>query len=266
MNRIDKKFKELKERGKKAFIVYITVGDPSLKMTERLVLELERSGVDIIELGVPFSDPLADGPTIQNAALRALKKGVTMADAMRLVRSIRKRSGIPIAFMTYYNPVLQYGLKRFARDCKAFGVDGVIVPDLPYEEADELRKYSKQAGMSMVYLLAPTSTPARIQAIGKASTGFVYYVSVTGVTGARKKMPKELVAALRKIRSKVNKPLCVGFGVSQPRQARQIARAADGVIVGSALISLIEKSSKNDELVKKVSGFAKRLATTVHSV
>ncbi|MFC1590750.1 tryptophan synthase subunit alpha [Candidatus Omnitrophota bacterium] len=264
MNRIEAKFRELRRKKKKALIVYITVGDPSLKATGELIPALEDAGVDIIELGIPFSDPLADGPTIQNASGRALKRGVTMKDAMRIVRLARKRSDLPIAFMTYYNPVLQYGLRRFTKDCRVSGVDGVIIPDLPFEEAQDLMRHAGREGLANVLLLAPTSSNERMAKISKLSKGFIYYVSVTGVTGARKELPGGLIAHLRKVRAKVKKPLCVGFGISRPAQAKRLAKVSDGVIVGSAVIKLIEVNAKNRHLKRKVSRFVKSLADAVH--
>lgn len=263
MNRIDKRFKELKKSRKKAFIVYITAGDPNLAMTEKLVLELEKAGVDIIELGVPFSDPLADGPTIQAASQRALKNKVNLKKIFKMVAVLRRKTAIPIAFMTYYNPVLKYGLESFARDCRQNGVDGVIVPDLPYEEAKDLMRLARKYKVASIFLAAPTSTRKRISNIVKDSTGFIYYVSLTGVTGARKKLPSEITSKVKLIKSMTKKPVCVGFGVSTPQQARQIARIADGIIVGSAIVKIIS-NQKNSLL--RVSNFSRKLAKAIHSV
>ncbi|MDD5496268.1 MAG: tryptophan synthase subunit alpha [Candidatus Omnitrophica bacterium] len=265
MNRIDKKFKELKRRKKKAFIAYITAGDPNLAMTERLVSALEYSGVDIIELGIPFSDPLADGPTIQAASQRALEEGVDLDRIFRMVGRIRKRSGVPLVFMTYYNPVLRHGLTSFAGDCARYGVDGVIIPDLPCEEARDIRKIAACKDIATIFLAAPTSTKERMRRIAKDSRGFIYYVSLTGVTGARKRLPVEIAGKVRQMRNITKTPVCVGFGISNPGQAKAIARISDGVIVGSAIVKLIEKNSKNRKnLISKVSGFVKRLAKAVH--
>ncbi len=264
MNRIDAKFKKLRKAGEKAFIAYITAGDPALGVTKKLVPALEGSGVDIIELGIPFSDPLADGPTIQAASQRALKNKVNLQRIFRLVRSLREKTEIPIAFMTYYNPVLKYGLARFIRDCKTNGVDGVIVPDLPFEEARDLIRFSRRAGVATINLATPTSTRKRIKGLIKNSTGFIYYVSLTGVTGARSNLPEEIASKVRSIKSMTDKPLCVGFGVSTPAQAEAMARVADGVIVGSAMIKVIEASLGKGDLVDRVSGFAKRLSKAIH--
>ena len=266
-NRIDRKFKELKAKRQKAFIAYITTGDPSLAMTAKLVQSLEKSGVDIIELGIPFSDPLADGPTIQAASMRALRRRITLKKAFGMVRKLRPKTGIPIAFMTYYNPILRYGLNRFIDDCKRSGVDGVIVPDLPYEEAGELVRLGLRKEIATINLVAPTSTVKRIREIAKRSTGFIYYVSLTGVTGARKKLSQELKGRLKTVRSlKLNKPVCVGFGISTPGQAKEVAKISDGVIVGSAIVKIIETNLKNEKaLLLRVERFAKSLGNAIHA-
>jgi tryptophan synthase alpha chain len=234
-------------------------------MTKRIVPALESSGVDIIELGIPFSDPLADGPTIQAASHRALLKGVTLRKIFSAVRGMRKSTAIPLVFMTYYNPVLRYGVRNFVKSCKDTGVDGVIIPDLPYEEAKELVSSSRKAGMATIFLAAPTSTRSRISNIAKNSSGFIYYVSLTGVTGARAKLPAEITSNVRTIKSLTKKPVAVGFGISTPAQARDVARHADGVIVGSAIVKMIAKYGKDKKrLIASVSGFAKQLSGAVH--
>lgn len=240
MNRIDKRFKELKEQGKKAFIPYICAGDPDINTTRRLVLELDRVGVDIIELGVPFSDPLADGPTIQRASQRALKNRVNLTRIFSLVESLRKNVEIPLVLMTYYNPVYKYGVKRFVRDAKSCGADGVIIPDISPEEADELVSVSKLYEFDTIFLAAPTSTKERIRLITRKSLGFIYYVSLTGVTGARKRLPAHIREHIRQINRISDKPVCVGFGVSTPKQVHDLSRFCDGVIVGSAIINRLE--------------------------
>jgi len=264
MNRIDAKFRELRHEGKKAFIAYITAGDPSLAATEKLVYALEGAGTDIIELGIPFSDPLADGPTIQAASQRALAHHTSLRRVIDMVRRLRKKTDIPIAFMTYFNPVLKYGIEKCVRDCARAGVDGVIIPDLPYEEAGELIKYSRQKDFATIFLLAPTSRPERVRGAARASIGFIYYVSLTGVTGARTVLPPELVSRCRMIKSFTTKPLCVGFGVSTPRQAKEIAKVADGVIVGSAIVKTIERNVHSPRLVRNVSRFVKTLSRAIH--
>ena len=261
MNRIDKKFKELKKKRKKAFIAFIMAGDPSLAVTRKLIFELEKQGADIIELGVPFSDPLADGPTIQRSSERALKNKINIDSACDLVKSVRSKTQIPIVFLTYYNLVYHRGLDSFVRKAKSSGVDGVIIPDLPPEESEELRRIGKKNKFSIIHLLAPTSSEERIKMISNASTGFIYYVSLTGTTGARKELPKEIAGSLRKIKKMTKKPLCVGFGISKPGQVKQVSRLADGVIVGSAIIKVIEKNIGKKDLVRKVGGFVRGLTS-----
>jgi len=251
-NRIDKKFNELKAKKKKAFIAFITAGDPSLNVTKELVLSFENAGVDIVELGVPFSDPLADGPTIQAASYRALKKGVTLDRILNTVQAIRRKSEIPIALMTYYNPVFHYGESRFIAKAKKAGVDGLIIPDLPPEEASDLIKAARKIDMSTVFFLSPTTVKGRVKRIAQASTGFIYYVSLTGVTGARKSLPETIVKDVRAAKKITRKPVCVGFGISTPSQVKAISSISDGVIVGSAIIKEIAKNKGKKTLVKNV--------------
>jgi len=260
VNRIDKKFKELKKKRRKAFIAFIMAGDPTLSTTKKIVFELERRGVDIIELGVPFSDPLADGPTIQRSSERALKNSKTNLNSVfNMVRSIRLETDIPICFLTYYNLIHHYGLKRFVDKADASGVDGIIVPDLPPEESQELRRAARQRDFSVIHLAAPTSSGKRIRMIADSSSGFIYYVSLTGTTGARKRLPQQIPSGLRKIKAMTKKPVCVGFGISRPEQVRSISRLADGVIVGSAIIKVIERNIGKKDLVKKVGRFVRKL-------
>ncbi len=259
MNRIDKKFTELTKRKKKALIVFITAGDFGLSTTKKLVLGLSKSGADIIELGVPFSDPMADGPTIQASSERSLRRGTKLRDIIKLVRDLRASTDIPIALMTYYNPVLRYGLKRFVSDCGRSGVDGVIVPDLPPDEAEELIAASRGKNFSTIFLLSPTSTRERIKFVSGKSKGFIYYVSLTGITGARARLPEELISRVRIIKKYTKKPVCVGFGVSTPEQVREICRVADGVIVGSAMVKLIEKHAGKKDLLDAVGRYVKKL-------
>lgn len=263
MNRIDKKFAELKKRRQKAFIAFITAGDFGLTTTKKLVLEFDKRGVDMIELGVPFSDPVADGPTIQASSERALKRGTRLQDIIKMVGELRKSTDIPIVLMGYYNPVLKYGIKKFVSNCVRGGVDGVIVPDLPPDEADELRAAAKKTGFATIFLLSPTSTPGRIKLVSKRSKGFIYYVSLTGITGARAKLPAELTSRLRLIKRYTNKPVCAGFGVSRPAQVREIAGAADGVIVGSAIVKIMERYSKRKDFIKRVGGYVQKLTSAL---
>jgi len=261
MSRIDKTFKELKKNRKKAFIAYITAGDPSLSMTPRIITALENAGADIVELGIPFSDPVADGPTIQAASQRSLAKGASLKNIFRMVKSFRKNSGLPIIFMTYYNPVLQYGVEKFFKSCKDSGVDGVIVPDLPVEEAKPLMRFGRKSKVSTIFLAAPTSTKKRLLGIASNSSGFIYYVSLTGVTGARKRLPVELKTKVKLIKSLTDKPVAVGFGISGPSQARDIARVSDGVIVGSAIVKII---GEKKNMIPRISRFAASLAKAIH--
>jgi len=265
MNRIDRTFRKLKNERRKAFIAYITAGDPDMRVTKELVPALEKAGVDIIELGIPFSDPLADGPTIQAASHRALSKGTTLEKIFDAIGSIRKVTEIPIVFMTYYNPVLKYGLKRFMADCARDGVDGVVIPDLPLEESGELRRHARASGVSSIFLVAPTSTRERIKSITALSTGFVYYVSLTGVTGARRELPPELISRIKLVKSMTKRPVAVGFGVADAGQAGRVAKVADAVIVGSRIVRIIEANRKDKKaIISKVSRFSRGLAEAIH--
>ena len=258
-NRIDKKFKELKKKNKKAFIAFIMAGDPSLAITKKLIHELADSGADIIELGVPFSDPIADGPTIQKAAERGLKSKTTLPGVFNLVRNAGLYLETPIVFLIYYNLVFHYGLEKFVKDAVKSGVDGVVIPDLPPEESKELCKIAKKKRFSIIHLLAPTSSIERIKKVAKASTGFIYYVSLTGTTGARKKLPKELSASLKKVKHITRTPVSVGFGISTRAQVKAVQKIADGAIVGSAIVKVIEKNIGKKDLVKKAGNFVKNL-------
>ncbi len=261
MSRITQLFKNLRQENRAALITYICAGDPDLETTEALVYKLEESGADLIELGIPFSDPIADGPTIQRAAQRALKKGTRLIDVLDLVKKIRTNTEIPIVFMGYYNPIYHYGVKQFAQKAVAVGVDGVIVPDLPPDEADELIEAARPVGLDTIFLLAPTSTESRIKYVTGKCTGFVYYVSLTGVTGAREKVAIGVKSALAKIREHSRSPICVGFGVGTRDQVQQIVDwGADGVIVGSAIVSQIEKNLQNPNLVDTLSEFVANLS------
>jgi len=259
-NRIDKKFQQLKREKRKAFIPFITAGYPSLKATEKLVLALEQNGADIVEIGIPFSDPLADGPTIQDASFQSLKKGITLNQIFDCVLKVRKTSNIPIALMTYYNPVFHFGEKKFITKAKQCGVDGLIIPDLPPEEALPLRKYAKRQKIATIFFLSPTTTMERMKKIVKASTGFIYFVSIAGVTGARKTLPQALLSKVKKAKNMTSKPVCVGFGVSTSNHVKEIARVADGVIVGSAIIKEMKKSLHSKNMVNKVGRFVRTLS------
>ncbi len=260
MNRIDQKFKDLKKENKAAFIAFLTAGFPSLTKTRELVLALEHAGVDIVELGVPFSDPLADGPTIQASSQEALKKGATLPKIFKLVEQLREYSKIPICLMTYYNPVFCYGEEAFVDQAILSGVDGLIVPDLPPTEAGRLIDCARRRDLDTIFFVAPTTTPSRVKLIDKASSGFTYYVSTMGVTGQRQSLSKDLAPHLIKLRAQVKKPVCVGFGVSTPKQVKEVSQYADGVIVGSAIIHEIKKYQGHKDLTAKVARFVQTLA------
>jgi len=259
MNRIDKKFKELKRKGEKAFIAFITAGYPSLAVTEKLIYEFDKIGVDILELGVPFSDPMADGPVIQEASQEALKKNTHLIDILNMVKKARKRVSIPICLMTYYNPVFCFPDKRFITKAKESGVDGVIIPDLPPEEGKDFIKAANRAGLDTICFVSPTSSVKRIKFISGVSKGFIYYVSLTGVTGERNKLSNDIRKKINLIKRYTGKPVCVGFGVSTSSQAREVKRFADGVIVGSAIVKKIMEFSGKPDLIKRVSNFVSSL-------
>jgi len=241
--------------GHTALISYITIGYPSLEATLEVVPILANSGCDIVELGIPFSDPLADGVTIQKASFRALQKGITPKICLEVARQLSQKVDIPLVFMTYFNPVFSYGLEEFCSACARSGIDGLIIPDLPPEEGSELAAITQKQGLDLVYLLAPTSTDARIRLVTERSRGFIYLVSVTGVTGARDRLPADLEAFVARVRKVATKPLCVGFGISTPEQASWVAQIADGVIVGSRIIQYMEA----DESMVAVADFAREL-------
>jgi len=229
--------------GYKALIAYLTVGYPSLETTYDVASILANNGCDIIELGIPFSDPLADGATIQKASYQALQQGITPQICLEAARKLHQRIAIPLVFMSYYNPILSFGLEAFCVASVKAGIDGLIIPDLPPEEGAELEASTKKLKLDLIYLLAPTSTEERISLVADRSQGFIYLVSLTGVTGARQSLPPELEDFVKRVRQRTRKPLCIGFGVANPEQARRAARIADGVIVGSRLIQLIDEDA-----------------------
>ena len=239
-----------------ALIPYVTVGYPSIEATLKVVPLLASSGCDIVELGIPFSDPLADGATIQKASFYALQNGVTPKLCLKVAKELSQKVNIPLVFMTYFNPVFSYGLEEFCSACASSGVSGLIIPDLPPEEGSELEAITQRHSLDLIYLLAPTSTEERINLIAGRSRGFIYMVSVTGVTGAREKLPADLEAFVARVKKVTTQPLCVGFGISTPEQARQVARIADGVIVGSRIIQLMEDE---DNFMSTVGDFIKGL-------
>jgi tryptophan synthase alpha chain len=240
--------------GHKALIPYVTVGYPRIEATLKVVPLLADSGCDIVELGIPFSDPLADGSTIQKASLHALQNGVTPKLCLEVAKELSHKIDIPLVFMTYFNPVFSYGLEEFCAACTGSGVDGLIIPDLPPEEGLGLEAIAQKQGLDLIYLLAPTSTEERIKLVAERSRGFIYLVSVTGVTGVRKRLSANLEAFVVKVRKVATQPLCVGFGISTPEQAREVARIADGVIVGSRIIQLMEMEDGFISLARLVKG------------
>lgn len=246
-SRISRTFLSLKKRNHKAFIAYIMAGDPSIQRTKEMVRILEDCGVDIIELGVPFSDPLADGPAIQAAAQRALQDGTTLHTVIDLVADLRQTTKIPMILMTYYNPVFKYGEETFVRDACAAGVDGIIVPDLPPDEAAAMMKLTKKTPFDLIFLLAPTSTEDRIKKVCRASRGFIYYVSITGITGSKLSLDPAIESHIHCIRSFSDTPVAVGFGISTTDEASRVARFGDGVIIGSAIV---KKVNEPDEAIR----------------
>jgi len=241
VNRIDAAFASLRAQGRMALITYLTVGYPSLDATPALVEAVARAGADLVELGLPFSDPLADGPTIQAASQAALKQGMTVRRALAAAAAARRRTEVPLLVMTYLNPVLSFGLDAFCRQAVEAGIDGLIVPDLPPEEAGELRQLAKQAGLDLAFFVAPTSTPQRIKAACAAATGFIYCVALTGVTGAREQLDPAVVPLVRRVKAETSLPVVVGFGLSRPEHLRALRGVADGAIVASALLDAIAR-------------------------
>ncbi|MGI9553681.1 MAG: tryptophan synthase subunit alpha [Thermodesulfobacteriota bacterium] len=261
MNKIEQKLNLINNNKKTALVCYITAGDPSIGTTESIVLELEKSGADIIELGIPFSDPMADGPTIQLASERSLAGGTTIHDVLNIVKNIREHSDIPLILFGYYNPFFSYGLEKFAKDAKDCGADGVLVVDLPPEESEEFKQHLDENGLDLIFLLAPTSNEERIKLVSENASGFIYLVSITGVTGSRPDMEFSLTSLTKTIKEKSKLPVGIGFGVSSPEQAREISSYADAVIVGSALVKIIEKNG-NDEttLLSNINNFVTSLS------
>ena len=255
-SRIAGAFARARSERRAAFIPFLMAGDPSSDATVALARALEGAGAEILELGVPFSDPIADGPVVQRAGSRALAAGASLPRVLELVASLRADGvKLPIALMTYYNPVLAFGLKSFARTAIDAGADAVIVPDLPYEEADPLREQTEPAGLDLVQFVAPTSPAGRVKAIARLARGFIYVVSVLGITGERRALPPELDAQVRTLRLVTTKPVCVGFGVSTPAQVAAVGQLADGVIVGSAIVRLIERHTGDPSLIDEVVKF-----------
>jgi tryptophan synthase alpha chain len=258
MNRVERLFKRLRRDERCGLIAYVTCGDPDRDTTVRIVEELERAGADAIELGIPFSDPIADGPVIQAAAQRALQRGTRTPDVFAIARAIRERSQIPLIAFSYLNPVTRYGAERFAVDASAAGIDALLLTDLPPEDGTDVRDAMHAQGLGTVFLLAPTSTDARIKSVDRASDGFVYYVSTTGVTGTRRELDPSLLTRLDEIRGKLRKPVAVGFGISRHEHYAMLREHCDAIVVGSAIVRAIADGD--------ATGAAARAAAVVRSI
>jgi tryptophan synthase alpha chain len=257
MTRIEEKFKELERLNRKAFIPYLTAGDPSLELTAQLIIELENSGADVIELGVPFSDPMADGPVIQRASERALMSRVTVHDCLDLVKRVRKQSQVPIVLFTYFNPL--FSLQNIGKELGEAGVDGLLVTDLVPEEADVHFKSMREAEIDTIFLVAPTSTEERLRLIAKCSTGFIYAVSRTGITGVRQSLSESAANLVQRVRQFTELPIAVGFGVSNPEQVSEVWHHADAAVVGSRIVAEIENFAHDSSLVKRVGDLTRNL-------
>jgi tryptophan synthase alpha chain len=266
MNRIEERFVRLKGDGKKGFIVYVGAGDPNLEATRQLGVAFDKLGVDVLELGVPFSDPLADGPVNQLAAQRGLESGTTPPKVLETVAAIRKESQIPIVLYIYFNLIHKFGVERFIQNAAKAGVDGLLVLDLPPEESDNYEALMQKAGLSNIYLVAPTTPEERIEFIVKRGSGFIYYVSREGVTGMQARVSDTLAEMTKKIRNHTNLPIAVGFGISNPEQAKFVAQQAEAVVVGSAVVNQIAEHGKSSKLVEEVGRFVKTLADATKSV
>ena len=266
MNRIVEKFAQLKAAGKKGLVVYIGAGDPHLQATHDLALAFDQAGVDVLELGVPFSDPLADGLVNQLAAQRGLESGTTPPKLLATIADIRKQSQIPLVLYIYFNLIHKVGLEKFITDCAAAGVDGLLVLDLPPEESDNYEALMKQAGLCQIYLVAPTTPVDRMALIVKRGAGFIYYISREGVTGMQTSVATNLSSQIAKIRAHTNLPIAIGFGISNPDQAKAVAKEGDACVVGSAIVNQIATNGKSPELVTKVGAFVKSLADAVKTI
>jgi len=266
MNRIEERFTRLKSEGRKGLVIYIGAGDPDLEATRQLALAFDRAGVDVLELGVPFSDPLADGLVNQLAAQRGLESGTTPPKVLATVTAIRRESQMPIVLYVYFNILHRRGLKEFIADCVAAGVDGLLVLDLPPEEADDYERLVKAAGLCAIWLVAPTTPDERIAKIVRRATGFIYYISREGVTGMQTKVSATIGDMTSKIRKHSPLPIAVGFGISNPEQAKLVAQHAEAIVVGSAVVNQIAEHGKLPDLVERAAAFVKSLAVAVKSV
>ncbi len=263
MNRIVERFAALKKTGRKGFVVYIGAGDPNLEATRQLTLAFDKAGVDVMELGIPFSDPLADGLVNQLAAQRGLESGTTPPKVLETVAAIRKESQVPVVLYIYYNLIHKVGMKLFIANAAKAGVDGLLVLDLPPEESENYESLMRDAGLCNIYLIAPTTPDERIGLIAKRASGFIYYVSREGVTGMQQKVSDTIGVMTAKIRQHTTLPIAVGFGISNPEQARIVAANAEAIVVGSAIVNQISANSKSSDLVAKVGAFVKTLADAV---
>lgn len=265
MSRIESTFKSLAARGEKALIAYVMAGDPSLAQTTEIVFALEKAGADMIELGVPFSDPVADGPTIQRADERALKQGTTMRAVLDMVSVLRRQTKIPLILMTYCNPIYAFGLPAFFKEAKGAGVDGLIIPDLPYEESKEFLSQARRHGVDLILMVAPTTPPERAERLMKEGSGFIYYVSLTGITGVPMAEKEAVRERIRRLKTITDVPIAVGFGISNPETAQEMARSADGIIVGSALVNIIETASNDPSYLSRLTGLVSSLKAAIRS-
>jgi tryptophan synthase alpha chain len=263
MGRIGKIFAALRARGEAALIPFITAGDPNLAATLKIMRALARGGADCIELGIPFSDPTADGPTIQRSSERALRRPLSIAAILRVVREFRARSEVPVVLFGYFNPIFHYGLEKFARQAAEAGADGVLCVDLPPEESAELQRWTDAAGLDLIFLLAPTSGPERVTLVARRGRGCIYYVSLTGVTGARRSLDHTLRSQVEGVRNVCSLPVGVGFGISTPKQAAWIAEFADAVVVGSALVAKIEKAAGANAKARQAEIFTTQLKRAI---
>lgn len=259
MSRIAESFTQLKREDRKGFIPFITAGDPDLATTGKLIIELARAGSTLIELGIPFSDPMADGPVIQRASERALSDRVGVAEVLEVVSDARRETDVPIILFSYFNPLLQFGIEKLANEAKRTGVDGVLVTDLIPEEAEEFAAAMRRNDLDLIFLVAPTSTDERLRLIAERASGFIYAVSRAGVTGAREEMSAESERLVQRVRQFTDLPIAVGFGISRPEHIVDVWRYADAAVVGSAIVSEIEKAESPDDAVSRVSRFARRL-------
>jgi tryptophan synthase alpha chain len=266
MSCIEKKFAELQNRGEAALIPFVTAGDPNLATTLKILRALEKGGADCIELGIPFSDPTADGPTIQRSSERALKNGLSLPRILQLVRQFRRTSEVPIVLFGYFNPIFHYGLENFCRAAARAGADGILCVDLPPEESAELKRWTDAEGLDLIFLLSPTSGPDRVQLVAGKGRGFIYYVSVTGVTGARQALDDQLRSQVARVRRATSLPVGVGFGISTPKQAAWIAGFADAAVVGSALVERIEKAKGGVEKARCAGAFVSELKRAIKQV